>query len=169
MTFLSIYLTALLAFGCSPQEKPVLDRWQTGNAVFEIRVTEYEEKHFPLSKFCYVFEANRRGSTDWREILTVRTDDDIEIPRKQVRFLNDRAAYVFMTNKYAITTNGGDSWSVWEADKATANVNYPGQAFIEDVNVNLDGSGTLVLVLHLNPKQVKKLHTEDFGHSWKFE
>ena len=166
MAFLTICVTALLAFGCTSQEKPILDRWQTGNAVFEIRVTEYEEKHFPLSKFRYAFEANRRGSTDWREIMTARTDDDIPIPREQVRFLGDRAAYVFMTSKYAITTNGGDSWSVWEANEATVNLQYPGQAFIKEVNVKPDGSGALLLALLSGEKQVRQFRTEDFGHSW---
>ena len=169
MTFLGICVTALVTLGCTSQEKSILDRWQTSNAVFEIRVTEYEEKHFPLSKFHYVFQANRRGSTEWREIMTARTDDDLPIPREQIRFLNDQTAYVFMADKYAITTNGGNSWSVWEANKATANLEYPGQSFIKDVNLKPDGGGTLVLVLHSTNKQVKQLRTDDFGHSWKFE
>jgi len=159
---------AILVLGCMSQEKSILDRWQTGNAVFEIRITEYEEKRLVLSKFRYVFEANRSGSNDWREIMTAITNDDIPIPREQVRFLDDRTAYMFMTDKYAITTNGGDSWSVWEAKKATDSLQYPGQPFIKDVNLKPDGSGTLILVLYSAEKQVKHLQTEDFGHSWKF-
>lgn len=169
MTFLSICVTTLFAFGCTPQERPILDRWQTGNPVFEIRVTEYEEKHFPLSKFRYVFETNRRGSTDWREIMTARRNDDVPIPRDQVRFLSDQVAYVFMSDKYAVTTNGGDSWSVWEANQATASLQYPSQSFIKAVKLDLDGSGNLQLAMRSGDKQVKQFRTEDFGHSWKSE
>lgn len=169
MTFLGICVIALLALGCGSQERPILDRWQTGNAVFEIRVTEYEEKHLVLSKFHYVFEVKRRGTNDWHEIMTARNDDDIPIPREQVRFLSDRVAYVFMTTKYSITTNGGDLWAVWEADETTANLQYPGQAFIKDVNMKPDGTGTLLLALLSGEKQVKQFRTEDFGHLWKLE
>ncbi len=169
MTFIAICVTALFAFGCTSQENSILDRWQTSNAVFEIRVTEYEEKHFPLSKFRYVFEASRRGSPGWREFMTARTDNDMPIPSKQVRFLSDRAAYLFMMDKYAITTNGGDSWSVWEANQATPNLQYPGQSFIKDVKVEPDGSGILQLAFQLGEEKVKQFRTEDFGHSWKSE
>jgi hypothetical protein len=153
--------------GCHLQERPVIDRWQTSNSAVEIRITESEEKHFPLSKFCYVFEANRPKSAEWHKIMTECTDDDIPIPRDQVRFLSDQTAYIFMVYKYAITTNGGDSWFVWEANEAITNSKYPGQWFIKEVHVSSDGTGTLLLASRSEDNRTIQLLTNDFGHSWK--
>jgi hypothetical protein len=133
MTSLIVCLAVMILHGCHLQDRPIIDRWQTSNNAVEIRVTEYEEKRFPLSKFCYVFEASQRKSAESREIMTECTDDAIPIPRDQVRLLSEQTAYLFMVYKYAITTNGGDSWFVWEADEATNNSENPGQWFIKEV------------------------------------
>ena len=163
-----LLVICLVAFGyaCNSQDSVILERWETSNHPLAIRVTEYQEKHFPLSKFRYVFEAKSPGSGEWREIMTTRTDDDIQIPREQVRFINDQAAYVFMVNKYAITTNVGNSWSTWTVDSQITNGKYPGQFLIKEALVNLDGSGTLILVSRSADGQNMQFQTDDFGHSW---
>src|SRR5688572_13344895 len=96
MTLVTICLIALISSTCQSEHKVVVDRWQTDGQAFSIRVTELQEKHFPLSKFAYVFEVKVRDSSEWREIMTTRTDDDVPIPRDQVRFIGDRIAHVFM-------------------------------------------------------------------------
>lgn len=143
-----------------------MDRWETNGAGFSIRVTEYQEKHFPLSKFSFVFEAKAQGSSEWHEIMRTREDEDVPIPREQVRLISDRAAYVFMTDKYAITTNSGDSWSIWKADDGITSLKYPGEFFIKEVLVNPDGSGALVLASSSAARQTVQFRTNDFGHSW---
>ena len=163
---IGICLVAVFAHGCHSQDKPILDRWETNPPAFTLRVTEFQETHFPLSKFRYVFEAKPNGSDKWREIMTAITDDDVPIPREQVRFISDRAAYVFMTDKYAITTNGGHSWFIWNANDSIRNPQYPGQFFIKEVLVNPDGSGTLIVASRSADKQTMQFRTEDFRHMW---
>lgn len=166
MIFVGVFLLFLVAHGCATQERRLMDRWETNGAMFSIRVTEYQEKHFPLSKFYFVFEAKAKGSSEWHEIMSTRTDEDIPIPREQVRFISDRAGYVFMTDKYAITTNSGDSWSIWKADDGITSLKYPGEFFIREVLVNPDGSGALVLASSSANRPAVQFRTNDFGYSW---
>lgn len=94
------------------------------------------------------------------------TDDDTTIPRNQVRVVSEEAAYIFMEDKYAVTTNGGASWHVWNVKDGVSKIEYPGQFFITEVAVNPDGTGTLTVVPRSSDRQALKLKTEDFGHSW---
>jgi hypothetical protein len=163
---ISICLVVLFGPGCQSQDRPILDHWETNAPAFALRITEYQEKQFPLSKFSYVFEARPTGSDKWNEIMTAITDDDVPIPREQVRFVSDRVAFLFMTDKYAITTNGGHSWSIWKANEQISNLGYSGQFFIKEVFVNPEGSGTLDAASRSANKKDVQFRTEDFGHSW---
>ena len=156
-------------FGCNSQDNVVLDRWETSKRPLAIRVTEYQEKHFPLSKFRYVFEGKSQNSDQWTVIMTNITDDDVPIPRDQVRFISNQAAYMFMSDKYAVTTNGGLSWFIWKAEDGLSQMKYPGQFFIKEATVNEDGRGALVLVSHASHTPAVQFRTGDFGHSWKAE
>jgi hypothetical protein len=160
---------SLVAFGssCNWQNRAILDRWETRNSALAIRVTQYQEKHFPLSKFRYVFEGKSENSDGWIQIMTTSANDDVPIPRDQIRFISNQAAYIFMSDKYAITTNGGLSWFVWRTEDGQRQMKYPGQFFIKDVSLKEDGQGTLVLASRSSDTAASTLQTSDFGHSWK--
>jgi len=163
--FVNICLVALIAQGCHSQDK-ALDRWETKGPSFALRVTEFEDSRFPLSKFKYVFEAKPDGSDEWREIMTANTDDDTPIPREQVRFISNQVTYVFMTDQYAVTTDEGRSWSIWKANDHISNVQYPGQFVIKEVLLNADGNGTLTVTSRSADEQTRQFQTGDFGRSW---
>ncbi len=163
--FVSICLVALIAQGCHSQVKTI-DRWETKGPSFTLRVTELQESRFPLSKFRYVFEAKPDGSDKWSEIMSAITDDEVPIPREQVRFINNHVAYAFMTGQYAVTTDEGQTWSVWKADDRIGNVQYPGQFIIKEVLLNPDGTGTLSVTSSSADGQTRQFRTEDFGRSW---
>ncbi len=118
----------LVVLGCAayllflPRRGKVIETWQTGNNSFRLRVTAYNEKNtFPaLGGGYYVFESAPVSSDQWKEIMTFRHDDPIAIPKDQVRFLSDQVGYVFMGWLYAVTTDGGHSWSLWDASKDPA-------------------------------------------------
>jgi hypothetical protein len=55
--------------------------------------------------------------TEWREILTVRTDEPISIPRENIRFVDDQICLFFHDNYYAVTSDSGRSWSIWDAQE----------------------------------------------------
>ncbi len=166
MMLFAIFLV-VFGYACNSQDNVTLDRWETSNSALAIRVTEYEEKHFPLSKFRYVFEGKSAKAGEWTEIMSTINDDDVPIPRDQIRFINNQAAYIFMSDKYAITTNGGTTWFIWRAKDGLSKMEYPGQFLIKEVTVNEDGQGILILAASVSDTPRAQFQTDDFGHSWK--
>jgi hypothetical protein len=137
---------------------------------FSIRVTASIEKNaWFASGADYVFESTAIGRSQWKLIMTFRHDDAVDIPVNQIRFLADEnIAYVFMGWMYAVTTDGGNSWSVWNARSDLAGWQCCNYSLIKDVVIQPDGSGKMLC----NPipgrsGEVPKLFTLDFGRSWK--
>ena len=163
------WVVSLLITGCVTQRGDrVIRAWETANKTFKIRVNEYDEQRsIVLPHYYYRFEGAGIESNGWQEIMTVRTDEDIEIPKDQVRFVNDRVGYLFMLGKYAVTTDSGNSWQVWDSDQSAPNHRYPNERFIKEVNVNSDGNGTIQLASRSDPKDTIELRTNDYGVSWK--
>jgi hypothetical protein len=65
-----------------------------------------------------------------------------------------------MGNKFAVTTDGGMTWSVWDAVK-----NLPDCADIKDVQIEPSGDGIMQL-LSFTKQKVPVLRSKDFGKSW---
>lgn len=100
--------------------------------------------------------------------MTFRHDDPVPIPREQVRFVNDRIGYVFMGWMYAATTDGGRSWSVWDARKDLPDWSCCNYRLIQDVRMQLDGVGRMTLnPIPGRPAEASELETQDYGQSWR--
>ncbi len=148
----------------------MVETWETVRGKFKIRITEYKEKNpVYLTHFFYVFESSNAGSGNWHEIMEVKNDDDVPLPREQIRFVNDEVAYVFMNEKYAVTTDLGRTWTVWEAVPQSLS-KLQSAANIRDVQINIDGTGNMHLSSLFNG-QVDSLtiFTQDHGRHWNFE
>lgn len=149
----------------APRKGDVVEAWETTNRTFKLRVKMHTEKGFRLvGGAIYVFESAATGSESWKEIMTVRHDDPNPIPRKQVRFVNDQVGYVFMRFKYAVTVDGGVTWSVWDATADLPDWRRS-RANIEDVRLAPDGTGAMSLTSSTN-QETPKLRTEDYGRHW---
>lgn len=162
-----------LASGCDIFSRPrqgrkINGRWEGSNNIFKVRVTAYAEEGggFVAGAY-YIFESAAVGSDNWREVMTVRHDDPVEIPREQVRFVSDQIGYAFMLYKYAVTTDGGTTWSVWDA---TRDLPYwqRTRAAIKEVRLVSDGTGMMSLTSFTN-EEAPELYTEDYGLHWAAE
>ncbi len=164
----------MLASDCGPLSAPkrgetIYEQWQTSNNVFTVRVLAYPEENggFVPGAY-YVFQSSSSKTPgQWNEITTFRHDDLIPIPRNQVQFLNDRVGYLFMAWMYAVTVDGGATWSIWSAEKDLPNWRCCNYRLIQDVHIAPDGAGRM----RLNPipqrqGEVPELHTEDYGQHW---
>lgn len=171
----ALQVTAVLVIlGCAvyfllmPRRGDIIETWETTNGTFKVRVTAYSEKNtFPaLGGAYYVFQSAAVGSGEWSEIMTVRHDDPLEIPRDQVRLISDKIGYAFMLYDYAVTTDGGASWSVWNVS------DLPDwrrtRANIKDVRLTPDGTGTMSLTSSADQK-APELHTINYGRHWTAE
>ena len=144
------------------------ETWTDESGTFPIRATAYHETESgPVPGAYYKFESGDAAKNHWREIATFRHDDPLPIPREQVRRVNDGVAYLFMGWMYAVTTDGGKSWSVWNAERDLPAWQCCNYRLIGDVALNADGTGTMTCnVIDSARGEVPKLLTRDFGRTW---
>lgn len=148
----------------------VLEEWQTANTTFRVRVTAYKEKALIIPGAYYLFQSAPIGSDKWQEIMTLKFDDPVPIPREQVRFVGDRIGYAFMGETYAVTTDGGNTWTLWNSEVALKDRVDLLSRSIERVDVNPDGTGKMQLYEHPYQKgAVPILRTQDYGRHWSLE
>ncbi|MEA2205544.1 MAG: hypothetical protein QOE77_2320 [Blastocatellia bacterium] len=148
----------------------VLEEWETANTTFRVRVTTYGEKALINPGAYYVFRSAPIGSESWREIMNLKFDDPVPIPREQIRFVNDRIGYVFMGEAFAVTTDSGYSWALWNAETELKDRVHVHSRSIKQVNIATDGAGSMHL--HENPFQQgppPTLRTQDYGQHWILE
>jgi len=158
--------TALLLL--PPRMGAIAETWETANGSFKIRVDRHFEENGGLDAGAYyVFSSAPVGSDAWRAIMTFRHDDPVPIPHEQIRFLNDRIAFVFIGWTYAVTADGGATWSVWDAGRNLPNWQCCNYRLITDVQLNGDGTGTMTLnPIPQRSGEVPRLRTNDFGRHW---
>jgi hypothetical protein len=96
---LGLFLLAITAWagGCwlMKGRGKMFDNWESGNTKFRVKITRYEEGVW-TGGANYVFQSAFVGSDEWKQIMTVRQDDPVPIPRRQVHFIDDQIGYVFM-------------------------------------------------------------------------
>jgi hypothetical protein len=151
-----------------PCKGPVLEKWETGNSAFKLRAESCPEKGvgFVLGAY-YVFSSAPQGTDTWRTIMTFRHDDPVPIPREQLRIVGENFAYIFIGWMYAVTTDGGRTWSVWDAGKDLPNWQCCNYGLIKEVSVRPDGTGEMILSpIPGRRGEVPKVCTVDFGRHW---
>ena len=177
MRILIVFITVILgifiwgsAYFYQGTRGKLLEEWETANTIFRVRVTAYNEKALIIPGAYYVFQSAPIGSKNWQEIMTLKFDDPVPIPRDQVRLVNDRIGYAFMGETYAVTTDSGRTWARWNADTELKDRVHVHSRSIEKVNIAADGTGTMHL--YKNPFQqgpAPTLRTQDYGRHWKLE
>ncbi len=153
----------------SPYKAEIVETWETQNTPFRIRINKHIERggFMPvLGGAYYVFQSESGSCSDqWREITTIRFDDPIDIPRDQVRFANERVAYVFMLGMYAVTKDGGASWNIYDIDDYLSR--DKGCLSIEDLRIDANGTGEVKLKGYTGKTaSFKMLETTDFRKRW---
>src|SRR5262245_42343967 len=158
--FISIAL-----FGCV-RRGSVVDVWESSNGAIKIRVTKYDETPKIIVPHTYFgLEAAVPGSSEWREVLQWKVDDPIPIQRQQVRFVAEHVAYAFGNATFVVTTDGGRTWTDWDAAKHLGDLN---PTMISDVHIGSDGAGWMKVKRRAREDDIS-LTTQDFGKSWREE
>lgn len=136
---------------------------------FTIRISAFpEENGGVVSGAYYRFESRPSDGKNWVTAMEFRHDDPVPIPKQNVRFLSTRSAFVFMGWKYAVTTDGGNHWQVWNAEKDLAGWRYANYGLIKEVELEQNGAGKLILnPIVGHPGEVPVLVTSDFGAHWR--
>lgn len=70
----------------------------------------------------------------------------------------------------AVTTDGGNNWSVWDATKEIPDWQWSTYGVISDVRIEADGTGKMVLKsIADSTRKVPNFRTSDFGRHWQVE
>lgn len=167
----------LLASCAEPRRGRVIDRWEVASPVFRVRVTIHAEgnRHQYYRRGRHnVIEWAPVGSDYWREFAGEYMTEPQELPRDNVRFVNDSTAYVFWHDWFVVTVNGGKQWSRWKLTyEQLGGLGHGPERTRQEVRVGPDGKG--VMLLHLitrrgeGPAAPKtfELHTTDYGQHWQ--
>ncbi len=152
----------------SPYKAEIVETFETQNTPFRIRINKHIERggFMPvLGGAYYVFQSESGNCSDqWREITTFRFDDLIEIPRNQVRFANEKVAYLFMIDMYSVTKDGGADWNIYDIGDYLPSNDRCG--LIKDLQIDADGKGRII-VKSCGNDSLKIMETTDFGQTWR--
>ncbi len=101
--------------------------------------------------------------------MTVRLDEPIDISSESVHVFNETSAAVFMKHKYAVTTNKGKTWTIWDIDKDLGLETYTKHRSISRINFGEDGFATMSIVVVTNNgrKVDAPFWTNNFGKTWE--
>lgn len=159
--------------GCARSyRKAAVESWETANGYFKVRVVAFEEglRLRGLPGTFYVFSSSLAKENTWKEIMVFRHDDRPLIPRNNIRFVSDQIGYIFMESMYAVTTDAGETWSVWDATKDAPDRSGYKYGFIKDIQLSPDGNG--IMTTQGSDDRSRKdiinmqLRTSDFGRHW---
>ena len=166
VSILAILFTSCWMFA-SPKKGKLIESWDFPGKTLKLRVEAYDERNAIVGGAYYDFRSAPVGSENWQTVMTFRHDDPVPIPRKNVRFVDEHVAYAFMGWKYAVTTDSGKTWSIWDAGKDLPHWQCCNYELIQNVVVGSDGSGKMSLkMISGRSGEVPDLQTRDFGRHW---
>ena len=169
-TLLAVLLGAPVFLSCGPvvpELGPPDGSFVGSSQSLEIRVTRRPELEGPVAGAHYAFESRRAGETEWRPVSTVRHDDWVDLPSDRIHFVGCNTAYLSMCSTFAVTTDCGESWSVWEASTVTWARGLVNYGLIQTVVVQANGEGTMTLNdVALRRGGPHLAQTADFGRTW---
>lgn len=146
----------------------IVDSWEARSPVTTVRVRKYDEKYFIFgsarTSAYFSFDVHDTQSQEWRPVFTWMVDGDPPIQREHVKFVTDSIVYAFGNAKYVVTSDGGKTWSEWDAKRAMPN---PEAYKINKVFVSEAGTGNMVVTRRTSESDgLAELGTTDFGVHW---
>jgi len=147
---------------------PVIEKWETHNSTFNIRVERRADLH-GIMDYWYVFKSAPKGAIRWQEITRQLHGEPIPLPNNQIRFVSDDVGYLFFQLKYAVTVDAGRTWSVFDFGN---NPSYSPKKLdysrIANVEVLADGTGKLTMFRYdITQGQSTLFFTNDYGRHWE--
>lgn len=153
-----------------------LATFEKANNAFAIRTLVFREKAFwgggmPLGAH-YIFETKGQDDEEWRQFMAFRHDnpDPIDEDRSKfvgdrVEFVSDRIAFVYVGWMYAVTTDAGRSWALWDGIDYRFPKGRMGYDGIQGIKLLTNGVGVMKVKL-IGTDEHLELHTENYGVNW---
>jgi len=152
----------------------IYDQRELANESFKMRITALKEKGVFLPGVYFVFRSAPVKSDKWQDVITVKGDEPISIRRQQLGFVAPRIGYGFIGSHYMVTTNAGNDWSTWDAEKQLLDDEYQKRnnlsPYIEEIQIQPDGTGRMRLRKYFSERERgSDLFTSDYGLHWYFK
>ncbi|MEW6130396.1 MAG: hypothetical protein AB1757_25405 [Acidobacteriota bacterium] len=153
----------------SRDKEKTLEIWETENTPFKISVTVFERDDLEPPQVYYNFEAiDKKFFSGANRVITFISPNKVEIPKNQIRFVNDKVGYFYMGWLYAVTLDAGTTWSAWDAELDLENWQCCDAQLIEEVTLALDGTGKMkIKPIKQGSGYISELYTDDYGKHWK--
>jgi len=120
----------------------------------------------------YLYEWRRRGDSDWTPVARFRNWSPDPVPGNNVTFIGGSLIYLHHGFVFAVSTNTGESWSVFGEHAGISPDNGPPWGFqnITNVVINTDGIGEIRTKSRSWQDTTNLiLQTRDFGFTWEIE
>ncbi|MDQ3633121.1 MAG: hypothetical protein M3405_01230 [Acidobacteriota bacterium] len=167
-SFIICVLTFFIIIGlsCNGKGKIVQTYTKNINDNYLIRVNGYAGKGLASGMGFYTYESINKKSNSETEIFTFIFDGIIYIKKENIIIKNENLAYFWMSWKFAVTDDGGKTWSVWNGkDYDEFDSNY---GLIEKVEIDENGNGKMFFNQRaIERKGISFLITKDFGKTWQ--
>jgi hypothetical protein len=163
-----LMMILILLLGCEPSFKreDILSTEEKENSTLSVKITAFRERRDfgqVLAGAYYVFEVKNREEQGWRKFMTIKYDDPIPIDKNSIVLINERIGYVFMIEKFAVTTDAGFTWSIWDISKVPS-LKDDLSCRIQSVRIVENGTGSMNIKCNAVEK---RLSTNDYGITWQ--
>lgn len=155
-------------------QEQIYEQREVTNESFKMRITAYKEKGVLLPGVYFVFRSALSETDKWQDVITVKGDEPISIRPQQLGFVGPRIGYGFIGSYYMVTTDAGNNWSIWHAEKQLFDDEYKKRnnlsPYIEEILIQPDGTGRMRLYQYFSERERgSDLFTTDYGLHWYFK
>ena len=145
--------------------RTMLRTWSFSHEGKRIRVLAYDLKSIDPHGVYYSFQCFDEEWKEWQTIITFQQEGDLLEPSDHVHFIGSNSAFFAIGPLFAVTLDGGKTWSTWDAGRDLESIPCFEQVKIERVSIDQNGEGSLSLKFSSNDS-TRKLWTTDFGCHW---
>jgi len=138
--------------------------WTSPNGTFKVRLVA------DLETGDYRFLFTTEGRDSWKEFMALQLGYSSTIPYKRVVFVDEQIVYVSIERLFAVTTDGGKNWNLWDSHKDFPKGYTYNQGIIEWLEIKADGTGQMLIWENGIFKNGNwRLATKDYGKNWDFK
>lgn len=158
--FSAVLFVLVISFSCKyfTPKKELISFIDKQNGICTVRISVYDPQAFGLGWKEYTVESSIDGN--WQEVMQVKHDDLIHFDKEHIVFINPKRIFVFLSDRYAVTADGGRTWRAFQID----NEKY---IFCMIISVKFDNDGRGSMNLECPDNTHERLFTFNFGVDWK--
>lgn len=165
--FSVVLFVLLISFSCKyfTPKKELISFIDKQNGICTVRISVYDPKGFGPGWKDYTVESSIDGN--WQEVMQVKHDDLIPFDKEHIVFIDPKRIFVFLSDRYAVTSDRGKTWRAFQIDHEEYMVDHEEYKVCSIASVKFDNDGKGSMNLKCSDNTHKRLFTFNFGVDWK--